>query len=256
MLAACSSTDCAWRTTSSPSGVTVTSLALRSNSLTSSSSSSFLTATDSVGCETKQASAALPKCRSRATATMYLSSVNVMGLLSYLSGVRVKDRPPWPARTPPLRQALSILRNSVFVPNQRATWRRAKRGMAVQQHWRGELPGPVQQFRVGRQVGKAQQRAPDWRAPRNSPGPRISRSRRAISNPSCVSPWPQPLAGRFAQARCVARGSTATRRPTRPHPAPHGRAAGAAATARSVRHARSPSARRWAHRRPPRSPWC
>ena len=78
MLAACSSTLWAWRTISSPSGVTVTSLALRSNSLTSSSSSSFLIATDSVGCETKQASAALPKCFSRATATMYLSSVRVM----------------------------------------------------------------------------------------------------------------------------------------------------------------------------------
>ncbi len=63
---------------SSPSGVTVTSLALRSNSLTSSSSSIFFTATDNVGCDTKQASAALPKCFSRATATMYLSSVSVM----------------------------------------------------------------------------------------------------------------------------------------------------------------------------------
>eukprot|EP01034_Spumella_vulgaris_P041032 gene41032-50766_t len=52
MLAACSSTLCAWRTISSPSGVTVTSLALRSKSLTSSSSSSFLIATDNVGCET------------------------------------------------------------------------------------------------------------------------------------------------------------------------------------------------------------
>ena len=29
--------------------------------------------------------------------------------------------------------------------------------------------------------------APDWRAPQNSPAPRISRSRRAISNPSLVS---------------------------------------------------------------------
>ena len=40
------------QTMSSPSGVTVTSPALRSNSFTSSSSSSFLMATDSVGCET------------------------------------------------------------------------------------------------------------------------------------------------------------------------------------------------------------
>jgi hypothetical protein len=52
MAAACSSTLCAWRTMSSPSGVTVTSPALRSKSLTSSSSSSFLMATDSVGCDT------------------------------------------------------------------------------------------------------------------------------------------------------------------------------------------------------------
>jgi hypothetical protein len=42
----------------------------RSKSFTSSSSSSFLIATLSVGCETKQASAARPKWRSRATATM------------------------------------------------------------------------------------------------------------------------------------------------------------------------------------------
>jgi len=39
-------------------------------SVTPSSSSSFLTATESVGWETKQASAAWPKCRSRATATL------------------------------------------------------------------------------------------------------------------------------------------------------------------------------------------
>ena len=39
-------------------------------SVTPSSSSSFFTATDSVGCETKQVSAARPKWRSRATATM------------------------------------------------------------------------------------------------------------------------------------------------------------------------------------------
>ena len=80
MAAACSSTLWAWRTISSPSGVTATSLALRSNSLTSSSSSSLRIATDRVGCETKQASAALPKCFSRATATMYLSSVRVMAV--------------------------------------------------------------------------------------------------------------------------------------------------------------------------------
>ena len=70
MAAACSITCWAWRTISSPSGVTLTSLAPRSKSLTSSSSSSFLMATLSVGWDTKQASAARPKCFSRATATM------------------------------------------------------------------------------------------------------------------------------------------------------------------------------------------
>jgi hypothetical protein len=80
IAAACSSTVWAWRTICSPSGVTAISLALRSKILSSSSSSSFLIATDSVGCDTKQASAALPKCFSRATATMYLSSVSVMTL--------------------------------------------------------------------------------------------------------------------------------------------------------------------------------
>ena len=38
--------------------------------------------------------------------------------------------------------------------------------------------------------------SPDWRAPRNSPGPRISRSRRAISKPSVVS--------RIVSRRCLA----------------------------------------------------
>ncbi len=70
IAAACSITIWACRTMASPSAVTLTSLVPRSNNLTSSSSSSFLIATDSVGCETKQASAARPKCLSRATATM------------------------------------------------------------------------------------------------------------------------------------------------------------------------------------------
>ena len=48
-----------------------------------SSSSSFLTATDSVGWLTKQASAAWPKWRSRATATMYRNSVSVMKALKW-----------------------------------------------------------------------------------------------------------------------------------------------------------------------------
>jgi hypothetical protein len=52
MLAAWSSTLWACCTICSPSGVTVTSPALRSKSLTSSSSSSFLIATDKVGCDT------------------------------------------------------------------------------------------------------------------------------------------------------------------------------------------------------------
>jgi hypothetical protein len=49
--------------------VTLTSLAPRSKMRTSSSSSSFLIETESVGCDTEQASAARPKCFSRATAT-------------------------------------------------------------------------------------------------------------------------------------------------------------------------------------------
>jgi hypothetical protein len=53
-----------------PAGVTLTSPGPRSNRVTPSSSSSFFTATDSVGCDTKQLSAARPKWRSRATATM------------------------------------------------------------------------------------------------------------------------------------------------------------------------------------------
>ena len=70
MREASSSTRCACSTMRVPPGVTVTSPGPRSNSVTPSSSSSFFTATDSVGCDTKQASAARPKWRSRATATM------------------------------------------------------------------------------------------------------------------------------------------------------------------------------------------
>src|SRR5205809_1249532 len=91
MPAACSITDCAWRTISSPSGVTLTSLLPRSNSFTSSSSSSFLIATLKVGCETKQASAARPKWRSRATATMYRSSVSVTRVLLFAGGEIQRD---------------------------------------------------------------------------------------------------------------------------------------------------------------------
>ncbi|MNT52395.1 hypothetical protein D3C72_1894190 [compost metagenome] len=74
----CSSTRWACATICSPTDVTDTSEVPRSKICTLSSSSSFLIATDSVGCDTKQASAARPKWRSRATATMYLSSVSVM----------------------------------------------------------------------------------------------------------------------------------------------------------------------------------
>jgi hypothetical protein len=80
MAAVCSSTRSAWATICAPSGVTETSEPPRSNKVTPSSSSSFLMATDKVGCATKQASAAWPKCRARATATMYFSSVRVMGV--------------------------------------------------------------------------------------------------------------------------------------------------------------------------------
>src|SRR4051812_30119466 len=133
MLAACSSTLCAWRTISSPSGVTVTSLALRSNSLTSSSSSSFLIATESVGCETKHASAALPKCFSRATATMYLSSVRVIG--ESTSGLEVLGFSSQPA----FRVAARQFR------------------MAIE-HQRRQFARPLQQVRVGHEVRETQQR--------------------------------------------------------------------------------------------------
>src|SRR6478672_3411471 len=129
MLAACSSTLWACRTMSSPSGVTVTSLALRSNSLISSSSSSFLIATDNVGCETKQASAALPKCFSRATATMYLSSVRVTALCLEVVGFSTQ---------PPRSVALGVFRMLV-------------------QHLRREGPRRLQQLHVQDQVGEAQQ---------------------------------------------------------------------------------------------------
>src|SRR5688572_10584295 len=128
MEAACSSTLCAWRTISSPSGVTETSLALRSNSFTSSSSSSFLMATDSVGCDTKQASAARPKCFSRATATMYLSSVSVT------SGLQVVGFSTQPA-------------GDVLVGQFR---------VAVEQQGR-HAARPFEQLCVGHQIRKTQQ---------------------------------------------------------------------------------------------------
>ena len=83
----CSSTRCASSTICSPTGVTATSTLPRSKSCTPSSSSSFLIATDSVGWLTKQASAARPKWRSRATATMYFSSVSVIGMDDSKAGI-------------------------------------------------------------------------------------------------------------------------------------------------------------------------
>src|SRR4051812_23032207 len=146
MLAACSSTLCACRTISSPSGVTVTSLALRSNSLTSSSSSSFLIATDSVGCDTKHASAARPKCFSRATATMYFSSVSVIDLLCA-------------ARRPAEgglgnRSGLQVFRFSTQ-PAAHVPFRELRRSV---QHERCDRARPFQQRGVGREIGKPQQR--------------------------------------------------------------------------------------------------
>src|SRR5690606_448658 len=74
-----SSTRWACATTRKPMGVTPTSVPPRSNRTTPNSSSSLRMATDKVGWLTKHASAARPKWRSRATATMYLSSVSVIG---------------------------------------------------------------------------------------------------------------------------------------------------------------------------------
>jgi hypothetical protein len=61
----------------SPTGVIVISVLPRSNSGAPSSSSSFWIATDSAGWLTKHFAAARPKLRSRATATMYRSSLSV-----------------------------------------------------------------------------------------------------------------------------------------------------------------------------------
>src|SRR3954469_20884686 len=141
IAAACSSTLCACRTISSPRGVTATSLALRSNSLTSSSSSSFLIATESVGCDTKHASAARPKCFSRARATMYLSSVSVMAA---------------PSHSRPIQDGLGL--EVVRAPAQPARHVAfGERGVAIQ-HGGRHFARPLQQGRVGLQVREAQQR--------------------------------------------------------------------------------------------------
>ena len=55
--------------------------------------SSFFTATERVGCDTKLASAARPKWRSRATATMYRSSVSVTACATASTAA-----PPRPSR--------------------------------------------------------------------------------------------------------------------------------------------------------------
>src|SRR6478736_5592202 len=167
MLAACSSTLCACRTISSPSGVTVTSLALRSKSLTSSSSSSFLMATDSVGWDTKQASAALPKWRSRATATMYLSSVRVIACVNYAQALRARDAgqhrrlSSFLRRTPARGHPLAIGRNSglqIFrLGAEPAVDMPLRQGRMFRQHVGRQVARPVEQQRVGGEVGKAQQ---------------------------------------------------------------------------------------------------
>lgn len=61
-----------------PSSVGTTGMRLRSKSTTPSSSSSFFTMLLSVGCVTKQASAARAKCRCASMATMYWSCWTVM----------------------------------------------------------------------------------------------------------------------------------------------------------------------------------
>src|ERR1035437_5075365 len=86
MAAVCSNTRSACATICVPSGVIEISVPPRSKMTTPSSSSSFLMATDKVGCATKQASAAWPKCLWRATATMYLSSVRVISVSSHRRG--------------------------------------------------------------------------------------------------------------------------------------------------------------------------
>jgi len=77
ILPTSSSTRRACSTIAWPRGVAITSFLLRSKSRTPSSSSSFASASESVGCVTKHFRAARPKCRSCARATTYLSSVRV-----------------------------------------------------------------------------------------------------------------------------------------------------------------------------------
>ena len=74
--------------------------------------------------------------------------------------------------------------------------------------------------------------APDWRAPRNSPGPRISRSRRAISKPS----WVSAIARRRSRAVSLRRPASLVEYSSRQADAPRrptGRAAGAAGQAKA-----------------------
>ena len=130
MVADSSSTRWACSTMRSPTGVTLTSTLPRSKSCTSSSSSSFLMATDRVGWLTKQASAARPKCRSRATATMYFSSVKVIEEFYLRLGTERSTFRRLPAdrttESPPAKTGLNAARQAAQASRKRSR-RRSQR---------------------------------------------------------------------------------------------------------------------------------
>src|SRR3569623_3464414 len=148
IAAVCSSTRSACATICAPIGVIDISLPPRSKITTPSSSSSFLIATDKVGCATKQASAAWPKCFSRATATIYLSSVKVMGVSSHSR----KNKSRWAATA--WRRLLYL--QEIFARSQPARQMRFHGGGVVVQHGLRRVARLFAQPLVGLQVGAAQ----------------------------------------------------------------------------------------------------
>ena len=118
--------------------------------------------------------------------------------------------------------------------------------MPLQQH-RRQLARRLQQRRILLQVGKGSNSAPLWREPMNSPGPRISRSRRAIR--SCRSSLDHGLSQAFASVR--QRCGVNQHADTGLGPAPDAAAQLRNCASQSALRARSPSGWRWARPRPP-----
>ena len=116
---------------------------------------------------------------------------------------------------------------------------------------RRQCARPVQQVGVGRQVGEAQQRRAGLaRAQEFAGAADLQVAPRDLEAVGGLAP--SPSAGRAPSRRAgrCRRRDTAARRPTPPRRGPRARATGAAATGRSAPRARSPSAMRWARRRP------